>query len=528
MATTTFADTGLRWALQTLQVRNEVAGVMEEMLATVEHWKLVHDSEGYRSRCQAEQAEVRRLQAALAQLETVQARQAAEHQALKAAAVQVRDEFVANLLTVSQALRAKQQQAEAALGKVPALKKELQQARHALKAAEERPQKAATTTHADAVASATAPPSANGPAAPSTAPPPLPPPSPPTPPHTLFDAVTTLEERMLLRVFSYLSAPDVLATAEVCKPFYDRVGVIFGHQHEEGEAEAEAGGGTPPATTATASSTTSTTPTATTTTKPSTPSSFLQNYSNLLLGGAAADVLSSSLSSLLPPPSSAAATARSLLGGGSAGGGGDGSGNITEKVAASMASKLTGPELKSILAMTERVKKMEALVVQFQAENEDARARLQGAESVKELLVGKLKEAELALKTWSDGAATAARQRASDQEVIGFLDGRVQELELGLGQTATQLAGMQEQARRDKAQAQEQVRVLQDMLSFERQKADGNEAQWRQQKKILAKEVKSLRAEVLLRQKERDAYRDELRNVRLGAGGGMGMPSSRR
>jgi len=34
--TTAYADAGLRWAFQALHVRNEVVGVMEEMLATIE------------------------------------------------------------------------------------------------------------------------------------------------------------------------------------------------------------------------------------------------------------------------------------------------------------------------------------------------------------------------------------------------------------------------------------------------------------------------------------------------------------
>ena len=34
--TTAYAGAGLRWAFQALHVRNEVVGVMEEMLATIE------------------------------------------------------------------------------------------------------------------------------------------------------------------------------------------------------------------------------------------------------------------------------------------------------------------------------------------------------------------------------------------------------------------------------------------------------------------------------------------------------------
>jgi len=123
-------------------------------------------------------------------------------------------------------------------------------------------------------------------------------------------------------VFSYLNAIDVLAIAEVCKPFYERVGAIFG----------KPGGG------------------------PSMPSP-----------------LSSPLSSSPPsqtgvlPPSKASEAAKSVLD----------DMPITEKVASSIASKLTSTEMKGIIALTEKLRKLEAVLIQMQAENEDVRARLQ-------------------------------------------------------------------------------------------------------------------------------------------------------
>ena len=50
----------------------------------------------------------------------------------------------------------------------------------------------------------------------------------------------------------------------------------------------------------------------------------------------------------------------------------------------------------------------------------------QGTESVKEFLVGKLKETEAALKRSLDEKGLTLRQSASDQEVISFLDSRTQ------------------------------------------------------------------------------------------------------
>ena len=54
----------------------------------------------------------------------------------------------------------------------------------------------------------------------------------------------------------------------------------------------------------------------------------------------------------------------------------------------------------------------------------------------------------------------AARQRSSDQEVISFLDGRVQELESALQSTADRFSELQEQHGKDKLMSQEQVCII--------------------------------------------------------------------
>lgn len=51
----------------------------------------------------------------------------------------------------------------------------------------------------------------------------------------------------------------------------------------------------------------------------------------------------------------------------------------------------------------------------------------------------------------------AARQRASDQEVISFLDGRVQELEQALQETSDKLTVAQDQQHKDKLAFLEKV-----------------------------------------------------------------------
>lgn len=52
------------------------------------------------------------------------------------------------------------------------------------------------------------------------------------------------------------------------------------------------------------------------------------------------------------------------------------------------------------------------------------------------------------------------------------------------------------------------------MVSFEKHRSEELEAQSKNQKKVLVKEVKTLRSEVLARQAERDAYRQQLHELR--------------
>lgn len=52
------------------------------------------------------------------------------------------------------------------------------------------------------------------------------------------------------------------------------------------------------------------------------------------------------------------------------------------------------------------------------------------------------------------------------------------------------------------------------MLQYERHRGEEAETQFKAQKKLLAKEIKSLRSEVLARQSERDGYRDQLKELR--------------
>ena len=93
----------------------------------------------------------------------------------------------------------------------------------------------------------------------------------------------------------------------------------------------------------------------------------------------------------------------------------------------------------------------------------------QGAENVKEFLTKKVKDMEDSAKSVELDAALVAQQTSADQEVISFLDARVRELEKGSeeleGKTAKAEAGLN----KVKEERKKQLKVLEDMLQFERQ-----------------------------------------------------------
>ena len=103
--------------------------------------------------------------------------------------------------------------------------------------------------------------------------------------------------------------------------------------------------------------------------------------------------------------------------------------NMQWLTADAIVKKLSKDEMKGLLAITAKMKRVEMDQAALQAEKEDLFARLQSVESVRDFLLEKVKETETALSASAEEVAQAAAQSASDHEVIGFLDSRAKELE---------------------------------------------------------------------------------------------------
>lgn len=100
------------------------------------------------------------------------------------------------------------------------------------------------------------------------------------------------------------------------------------------------------------------------------------------------------------------------------------------------------------------------------------------------------------LKRAIDRCNEVARQRECDQEVINFLDTRVLELETALKQAQVMAEKAQNDARSMEEKYSNQLRTLEDMLQHEKDRYAKQEQEAKDQKKLLVKAVKTLRAEV--------------------------------
>jgi hypothetical protein len=202
---------------------------------------------------------------------------------------------------------------------------------------------------------------------------------------------------------------------------------------------------------------------------------------------------------------------------------------MNAQMANSMAAKLSDAELNAIIIMTDRLRSKEVLAEKLADERDSLLAKLDGTESVKQFLVTKVRDMEKQLASVEDNETKVAQQIASDQEVIGFLDGKIQELE-------GEAAALRQQAEtsvavlaRVQEQAEQKAMVMGDMLQFERERWNESEREWKATRKVLIKEVKNCRAQIVALQAERDGYREQndvLRKALLSSPSNSRMGSS--
>ena len=182
---------------------------------------------------------------------------------------------------------------------------------------------------------------------------------------------------------------------------------------------------------------------------------------------------------------------------------------LSSAVASALADKLSPMELSAIITIREQLRTREQEMMQMREQFEILTAKLDGTLSVNKVLTVKVKEQQLALDQNKEIVAKMNRQTASDQEVIAFLDERVQELERQVDNFDNERKELQNQMDKIKKASEKQLSVLGDMLTFEREQLVDQEKEWKSAKKLLVKEVKSRRAQLMTVEAERDGYCEE-------------------
>ncbi|TMW65560.1 hypothetical protein Poli38472_008202 [Pythium oligandrum] len=171
-------------------------------------------------------------------------------------------------------------------------------------------------------------------------------------------------------------------------------------------------------------------------------------------------------------------------------------------------------EIKLFHDMSTRVRSLEGHLSQTQAEKEDLAARLHSAESVRDFLMEKLQELEDRLAVMMEAMTKKDEQATMDREIIGFLDAKSQEYELALAKTSKQSTDVRQELDRMKEEHSMKMAIIQDMVSLLTDEKKDLEVQLRSQRKVLVREVKTLRAQNEHLVDERDHYFQQLKQLR--------------
>ena len=185
---------------------------------------------------------------------------------------------------------------------------------------------------------------------------------------------------------------------------------------------------------------------------------------------------------------------------------------LTAGLASKIASKLSPQELSVIIEMRTKINQLEEELVKGKERQDDLMAELRGIEGVKDFLVSKLRDIERSKSTKIDDTERTAKQVASDQEVIGFLDNKVGELEMH----CAKLSAEREQLKKELTEMRKEgkVRFLEDQIKLMRDEVVDHGKQWKMEKKVLVKEVKDNRHKLAILEAEKRGMQSELTRLK--------------
>ena len=315
--------------------------------------------------------------------------------------------------------------------------------------------------------------------------------------------LATFEEPILLQIFAFLDALEIVQLAQVSIGLYSRVDSLFGISGEDGPPvpkEVQTTTPQPPVPAHTQATIVQLPPSATQPKKKTIaqqlpekkPPTVGKGLISLFQTGRAAAAVEQK-----PKPAEKESSKQPL----------------SAAMANSMAEKLSDKEINAIISMTEKLNKRNKEVEVLTQQNMELHGKLDGTEAVKQFLVTKVREIEQTLQKSKDVESKTTQQIASDQEVIAFLDSRVQELERSENTLATEKKSVSDQLISVQIRNEKKISVLSDMLQYERERLAENERDWKATRKVLVKEVKSCRAHIMSLQAEKDGLQEQ--NERL-------------
>ena len=308
-----------------------------------------------------------------------------------------------------------------------------------------------------------------------------------------------IDVEILMNIFGFLDPMDILNTAQINGEMYTRVDNIFGISEDGHSApqptKTQSPPPQPPQLQPAAAAAKPAPKPQSEVTKPPPPAAATSGMGPLGKG----------LFSMLQPQPAAATAAAPGRGAKPAGK----SQPFNASVAVSMAEKLSDSELAAIISITDKSSKLEKEVNTLRSEKEALAAKLDGTEAVKQFLIGKVRDVEQKLSSSKEEEIKVTQQIASDQEVIAFLDSQVQDLERSSDSVTAQRDGLKSELESLKVSSSKRITMLNDMLKYEREKLKDAEGEWKSTKKVLVKEVKSCRAQILALQAERDGYKEQ-------------------
>lgn len=515
-------------AAQDLRDRIDVAAVLETMVDDLEIWEWATEAKRL-------EAELKESQDALAEVRASEAalRESMHQSRLKlevdqAAARELKSRLGLELWALAKEFRAREVEREEAvrtaarLSQLPVLEKEVSELRRELEDSkmEVLASEARAASLAQAVeeskskATAAARSQSRSPRVPTKSIPKSPPPPlTPPPPQCLL---LTLPDATLLKLFSYLNAECVLSAASCCKGTLRKVGDLFSPPTPQPEAPVEQG------------STSAQNGTSEQAVIPATPSVAKQDASTTVVvsqGGGVAAMARQRIGSL---PGGVVSLFMSAVAGqkGETPGGTPTSASAATHVVASgepsapalkdvpqkgppsgvnmdvampveamhsLSRKLSLVEMKSIIGITEKLKKASLELAQLQAERDAAVGNQKASDEKFQEISAQLENAEAELAGARAERLRAAQQASSDQEVIMFLDSKVQEVEKVATEAMDKAVQAQTLLEEERAAHQRREKAQGELLELERRQAEEEMASLRQAKRLLVAEVRKLR-----------------------------------